>query len=89
MFLQHFTKSSNLSGRPCFRGLLRVQVASGSKPQALQRLLQDLRGAGHVLVYPAHQFAVQALMGISSRQTLDLNSDACGKAFMDLLIEDL
>jgi hypothetical protein len=55
--------------------------------------LKHLRAAGHVLVYPAHQFAIQALMGISSRQTLDLSEPNlsgayCGKEFMDLLDEE-
>jgi hypothetical protein len=65
----------------CWRALLKVSAAADID-------IRRLRAAGHVLLYPAHQFALQALMGVSSSQTLDLTK-ACGGAFLDTMTEDL
>jgi len=67
----------------CWRALLKVSAAAGT---ALD--IRSLRAAGHVLLYPAQQFALQALMGVSASHTVDLTK-ACGAAFLDTMTEDL
>jgi len=73
-FLQHFNKRPGSPGS-C-RALLKISLPQGTPCPDLG-ILRPL-GLGHVQVHPAHQFAMQALMG----GNLNLLSQ-CGLAFLD------
>jgi hypothetical protein len=73
------------SWRRARRGWLVVRAIERAPNRARSR---SLRAAGQVLLYPAQQFALQALMGVSASHTVDLTK-ACGAAFLDTMTEDL
>ncbi len=83
---QTFEQSFLQNGKKCWRALAKVSPKSGSFDFSAK--WRKLRKAGHVLLYPAHQFAMQALMGISSSHTLNLKH-GCGAAFLDTMEGEL